>query len=188
MIRQLVTRLIEAGVPAEMAAEVIMEAYTAGQEPFIRQSYDKNDSRNEALILKKDIKKEKKVRATKQRLSPDWKPSEGHYEAAAKLNIPRSAVDDKAEDLRIWAGSTGATKVDWDLTFHGFLRRDVVKLAVAPPLKSVDLPGFYCAFGSPQLEAWTDYEHKTGKRKPRDKHGGWRYETEWPPAREEANA
>jgi hypothetical protein len=47
------------------------------------------------------------------------------------MNIPRSAVDSKAEDMRIWAGSKGETKADWDLTFHGFLRRDAQKLAAS---------------------------------------------------------
>ena len=64
-------------------------------------------------------------------LSADWKPTQGHFDAAAKLSIPPAAVEAKAEDMKIWAGSTGALKVDWDLTFHGFLRRDAPKLAVA---------------------------------------------------------
>jgi len=74
----------------------------------------------------------KKVRARKKpsaEIPPDWKPSEVHFEAAEKLGWPsREAVFDKADDMRIWAGSTGALKRDWDLTFHGFLRRDAPKL------------------------------------------------------------
>jgi hypothetical protein len=77
-------------------------------------------------------KKEKKVRAAKHPIPPDWKPSEFHFQKAAELHIPRSAVEAKAEDMRIWAGSTAALKADWDLTFHGFLRRDAPKLAVMP--------------------------------------------------------
>ena len=49
------------------------------------------------------------------------------------------------------------------------------------PEQPADAPGFYAAFSSPQLEAWDEYERQIGKRKPRDKAGGWRYETEWPP-------
>ena len=49
------------------------------------------------------------------------------------------------------------------------------------PEQPIDAPGFYAAFSSPQLEAWDEYERSIGKRKPRDKAGGWRYETEWPP-------
>jgi hypothetical protein len=83
----------------------------------------------------KDIKKVSK-RARKANSTPlpvDWKPNESHTEAAAKMSIPKTAVDAKAEDMRLWAQSSGALKVDWDATFHGFLRRDREKLAAYGP-------------------------------------------------------
>jgi uncharacterized protein YdaU (DUF1376 family) len=43
--------------------------------------------------------------------------------------------------------------------------------------------GFYASFGSAQLDAWD--RTKPGGY-PRDKHGGWRFPTEWPPGKEEA--
>ncbi len=73
-------------------------------------------------------KKEKKVRAAKAPLSADWAPSDSHFEAAAKLGISRKAVEWKAEDLRLWALSSGELKSNWEATFHGFLRRDADKL------------------------------------------------------------
>jgi hypothetical protein len=157
VIAELVTRLISAGTPPELAAQVVCLAYAEGagterqsrdisdssadrkrerdrermrqKRDLERQSPESRDSRHSALTLKNLKDSSKKVRATKKRLSPDWKPTEAHYEAAEKLRIPRMAVDGKAEDMRIWAGSTGAVKLDWDLTFHGFLRRDAPKLA-----------------------------------------------------------
>lgn len=74
------------------------------------------------------IEKEKKVRARKIPCPPEWQPNENHFAKADELRIPRSAVMAKAEDMRLWAKSTGAMKVDWDATFHGFLRRDAEKL------------------------------------------------------------
>ena len=74
----------------------------------------------------------KKVRARKPSAVPlpaEWKPNAEHFEKAIQRGIPPAGVESKAEDMRIWAGSTGARKVDWDLTFHGFIRRDAVKLA-----------------------------------------------------------
>lgn len=154
IVSELVSRLIVSGVAPEVAASVVAEAFAAGVSTGLprnsahenRKAYDRERKRSQrnstgippestghadkALTLKKDIKR---VRATKHPCPPDWKPKDAHYEAAAKLHIPRSAVDAKAEDLRIWAGSTGALKVDWDLTFHGFLRRDAPKMAQAPP-------------------------------------------------------
>lgn len=111
-----------------------------------------------ALTYKKDIKEDKKVKARKHPLSADWKPSEVHYEAAAKLSIPKSAVDAKAEDMRIWAGSTGALKLDWDLTFHGFLRRDAPKLAVrGSPTATTITPQ------SPSWNPWKSHYRDTGQ-------------------------
>lgn len=79
---------------------------------------------------KQDQKKEgKKVSARKAPLSADWQPQPEHFAAADKLKIPRAAVLAKAEDMRIWAGANGALKLNWDLTFHGFLRRDASQLA-----------------------------------------------------------
>ena len=57
-------------------------------------------------------------------LPADWGAKEAHYAAAIRLGCPASFVDGKAEDLRIWARSGDERKVDWDQTFHGFLRRD----------------------------------------------------------------
>jgi hypothetical protein len=48
----------------------------------------------------------------------------------------------------------------------------------ADPPKLVELPGFYAEFGSAQLDAWD--RTKPGGY-PRDKAGGWRFPTEWPP-------
>jgi hypothetical protein len=45
-------------------------------------------------------------------------------------------------------------------------------------IEVVELSGFYAPFGSPQLEAWD--RTKPGGY-PRDKAGGWRFPTEWPP-------
>jgi hypothetical protein len=203
MIAGLVSQLIAAGVAPELAATVVTEAFVAGATSTgiprtsaheKRKEYDRERKRKErmstgippdstghadtALTLKKDNNKIKKVRVAKHLCPPDWKPKSAHYDAAEKLHIPRSAVDAKAEDMRIWAGSTGAMKVDWDLTFHGFLRRDAPKLAHPPPPKSTDGPGFYAPFGSAQLDAWD--KTKPGGY-PRDKAGGWRFPTEWPP-------
>src|SRR6185503_17782540 len=88
-----------------------------------------------------------------------WAPKDEHYAKAALLNVPRSAVDAKAEDMRIWAGSTGALKVDWDLTFHGFLRRDAPKLAQAPPAGA--LPAITPT--SRSWNAWKAHYRDTGQ-------------------------
>jgi hypothetical protein len=58
-----------------------------------------------------------------------------------------------------------------------------------PPGESVislEIPGFHAPADSPQLEAWDQHGLRTkGKRYPRDRLGGWRFPTEWPPDWEE---
>lgn len=163
LIADMVTRLIAAGTPPEVAAEVVAEAFAAGavrrqsaEHPVDvatekRRAYDRERQRKirelrrqsaehppmsrPALTLSSDLenqdqpKKEKKVRARKAVLPPDWQPSEGHFQRAADMNIPRHAVIEKAEDMRLWHKASGELKMDWDATFDGFLRRDASKLA-----------------------------------------------------------
>lgn len=156
MIADLVATLIAAGTPPDVAATVVAQAFAEGvsvhRTPVDtaaekRRAYDRERKKKEresggspvesggspekALTLKKD---NKRVRAAKHPCPPDWMPNDEHYRKAAELNISRAAVDAKAVDMRLWAGSTGALKVDWDLTFHGFLRRDAAKIASAPPI------------------------------------------------------
>lgn len=72
-------------------------------------------------------KENKKVRARKSSAVPlplEWEPKQTHHEAAERLNIPPARMLSKAEDMRLWAKSNDIRKVDWDATFHGFLRRD----------------------------------------------------------------
>jgi hypothetical protein len=86
-----------------------------------------------ALILKKDTyKKEKKVRAAKHPLPPEFQPTEDHFAYGAERGYSRDGVLDKFEDMRIWAGSSGAVKTDWGLTLLGFLRRDTPKKSQSP--------------------------------------------------------
>lgn len=186
MIADLVSRLIASGTPPELAAQVVSEAFAVGMSTGLprnsahenRKTYDRERKRKQrnstglppestghadtALTNKKDIEVSKKVRARKGPLPPDWKPNEGHYAKATELNIPKAAVDAKAEDMRIWAGSTGALKLDWDLTFHGFLRRDAPKLAVVGTLAKTTI--------TPESPSWNPW--KAHFRDTRDFRGG----------------
>lgn len=43
--------------------------------------------------------------------------------------------------------------------------------------------GHYAQFGSPELDAWDAFGRATiGRTYPRDKAGGWRFPTQWPPS------
>lgn len=207
-IGDMVNALIAAGTPPDIAAVVVAEAFAAGvvcgqsadkvdvsaerrrekdrerKAAVRRQSAESADSPQmsaSALTLKKDIVK--KVSKRKP-LSADWAPSEVHFEKAAAMHIPRSAVEAKAEDMRIWAGSSGAVKADWDLTFHGFLRRDAPKLAQMPR----DGPMLTITPQSRSWNAWKSHFRDAGKNgiaaimdKCASDGKPFTVQTEWPP-------
>jgi hypothetical protein len=77
--------------------------------------------------VRKEEKKERRAREKRKSAVPlpdDWRPNEAHYAAARALGRDDAFVDGKAVDLRLWAQSKDERKVNWDATFHGFLRRD----------------------------------------------------------------
>jgi hypothetical protein len=61
-------------------------------------------------------------RKRKTHLPDDWTVKATHYEKANKRGFSESQVDQKADDMRNWAKSKGIMRVDWDATFHGFIR------------------------------------------------------------------
>lgn len=90
--------------------------------PLILPSLSSSESQEQ-----KERKENKKVRARRSpsvTLPDNWQPNGGHFEAAERLGRTRDRVLSKADDMRIWAKANDVRKVDWDATFHGFLRRD----------------------------------------------------------------
>jgi hypothetical protein len=57
-------------------------------------------------------------------LRKDWHPSENHFLAGHVLGFSADEVDDMAEDMRLWAGSKGEVKKNWDMAFSGWMRRE----------------------------------------------------------------
>lgn len=210
MIAALVNRLIAAGVAPDVAAVTVAEAYAAGVNSGgipvdaaaeRRRAYDRERKRKsggnprksagipETTISIEESKKEKKDRRGST-LPPEWAPNESHYAEGQKRGHSREAVDDMARDMRDWAGANEnravARKSNWDLTFHGWIRRQ--KPGKSPPSTPslVEQTGFYASFSSKELEAWEAYERISGKKHPRDRAGGWRFPTQWPPNQEAA--
>jgi hypothetical protein len=97
-------------------ADSIGQAVTPPDTPDISLSLT-SSLLTENIKENKKSKKERDPPARKTKLPDEWKPSETHY---AKGD--RAMVDQKADDMRNWAKSKGIMRVDWDATFHGFLR------------------------------------------------------------------
>jgi hypothetical protein len=207
-IAGMVRTLIDAGTPPDVAATIVAEAYVAGRNSTgipvdemaeKRRAYDRERKRKstgippdstgtpqEALILTKDNnKKEKKVRTAKHPLPPDWQPSEDHFAYGAKRGYSRDGVLEKFEDMRVWAGSSGAQKNDWGMTLIGFMRRDAPKAGQAIQAAS---GVFVITPDSPGWNPWRSYFRDTGKLykiKLMDKSASdgkpFTVQSEWPP-------
>lgn len=134
-------------------------------------------------VSKKESKKE--PRKIKTRLPSDWVPSESLLSYGREQGLSADQVSRAVENLRIWARSTGELKADWSATLQGFFRRDAEKLGGSAPSLSLVMPEHgqvhagrvYLRRETPQFEAWAEH---TGKAVT-DKHGGWWFNSEWPP-------
>jgi hypothetical protein len=200
----MVDELVAAGCTPAVAARIVAEAFTAGvlSAPVRgipvdttaekRRAYDrerKAKGRNNpptsggipvdsaecpkpALSLSNINKKE---RSRKCPCPPEWKPTEKHFTWAEREGIPKSAVLEKAEDLRLWAQSTGEQKKDWDATLFVWLRRDAPKIRVGSP---APVPGNTLVFVKEGTEAWAAWQ---AIKKTPVKNEGWYFESEYPP-------
>jgi hypothetical protein len=106
---------------------------------------------------------------SKERAWRAWRKADDADRAAIMAAIPRYAdwLAQKKPDHPVLNLDTFIAQ----RRFEGFA-------APVPPRPA----GFYAAAGSPQLAAWDARLIATrGRGLPRDKNGGWRVETEWPP-------
>ena len=103
------------------------EARKSADNPQIPQT-----SADGALILKEDNNKKEKKVSRRHPCPQTFQPDESDFEYGEKLGHHRESVEAKAEDMRVWAGSTGALKINWHLTLRGFLRRDAPKQPLKP--------------------------------------------------------
>ncbi len=67
------------------------------------------------------IKEDKKERARGKKLPPDWMPNEQHYAEGSRRGMSRSAVDERASEMRDWCAANEnraiTTKANWDIAF-----------------------------------------------------------------------
>jgi hypothetical protein len=111
--------------------------------------------------------------------SNPWKPARAQFDIALKSG---------ADPAKIIAAVRAGVGYDTEKINTEYIPQAVKWLRDRrwedhQPVEAVALTGFYAVFGSPQLEAWD--KTKPGGY-PRDKAGGWRFPTEWPPKQEAA--
>jgi len=77
---------------------------------------------SENTSIKQESKKERATAPRKIAIPDDWTPKPVHYAKAAEFQYPEKFVDQQAHAMRNWAKSKGIRRVDWDATFHGFIK------------------------------------------------------------------
>lgn len=135
--------------------------------------------------------------ATVAPLPPEWKPDAKSQAAAVESLGSDAAQAALLVNFRDYYGArphVARTPREWNQTYRAWGRKER-KIRAGPPqlplVRVFDgparpaIPGkVYAAFGSPQWEAWSKHHGPAGF--PRDRAGGWWFESEWPPGYREA--
>ena len=111
-----------------------------------------------------------------------WQPAQKKFETLVKSGVDPAEIIAAAEKLaqdEAARGNIGTRFIPQAVTWLKEHRFADVAQQHGPP---VEPQGYYAKFGSEQLDAW-DKHHRLmhGKGLPRDRNGGWRVPTEWPP-------
>lgn len=207
-IASMVAELIAAGCAPDVAAKVVASAFVAGATSVNstglpvdtaaekRREYDRNRKREkrnstghppDSTGVPNSPLSSSINRKRGERLPPDWTPDESLRAFAKELGWSDSQIDSEAANFRdYWIAKpgSGGCKLDWSATWRKWVRSSKVKPA-GPPATQADVgpvSGFYAKFGSEEQDAWDRYGHaKRGKAFPRDRSGGWRFPSQWPP-------
>jgi uncharacterized protein YdaU (DUF1376 family) len=105
----------------------------------------------------------------------------GSPDAVTKAGLSVVEGARERERFRNHAHQTGRTCVDWQAAWSNWCIKAAEFMGRAPPSEpgpSGNVHGFYAAFGRPELEIWD--RTKPGGY-PRDKAGGWRFPSQFPP-------
>src|SRR5262249_4644926 len=125
------------------------------------------------------------ARARATRLPDDWRPNAEDLAYAKQQGLTEHEALREAEKFRnYWHAKPGGTKLDWAATWRNWCIRAAEERDAAPltEVGAGAAPGFYAGPESPQLAAWDQYCARVGKLgAPRDRNGGWRFPSEWPP-------
>lgn len=122
----------------------------------------------------------KKVRGKKPSvtLRDDFQPN---MKSASSAGLSQAEAEREFLKFKNHAAQNDRTSANWQASWSNWCIKAAEFMGRAPPpdpVRAVEISGYYAAFGSEQLEAWD--RTKPGGY-PRDKAGGWRFPTEWPP-------
>jgi hypothetical protein len=157
-------------------------------QPLIDNGFFQSDSapladRKRDASLEKRERRDREEKRRAHQLPDDFEPDK---ETARSAGLSETEASRELPKFKNYAKAHGKTYVDWQAAWRNWCAKAAEFMGRAPPPpdgKPIEAVGFYAAFGSEQLAAWD--KTKPGGY-PRDKAGGWRFPTEWPPGKQEA--
>ncbi len=174
------------------ASQNVTERHTTETSPNVTKRHEPSQCDASAVsyrdtIIKKDKRQNSERPSRGTRIASDWSPSSHDRHIAKQEGFSEKETDREALRFRdYWTGraGSGGVKLDWAATWRNWVRTSAEKLGKTPqgPASGGEVVGFYAAFGSEEQEAWDRYgQAQRGRSFPRDKSGGWRHPTRWPP-------
>jgi len=167
---------------------------TPGVTPGDVASRSEQASRDDvSLSPAPSISKEKKDSSIREkpsfrgtRIPDDWTPNvlEAKAEGLTDVDIEREAA--RFRDYWKSRAGSAAVKLDWSATWRNWCRNAAEKfgrprpVAATPNAKTM-------VFVSGEDEAFAAWERHMGRRLPKNKHGGWYFDSHWPPSNETDN-
>ena len=107
-------------------------------------------------------------------------PAQKKFEAAVRQGAPPISIIAGAKRYAAAMLETG--KVGTEFVAMAVTWLNQRSWEDGPPAENVvPMAGHYAAFNSPEMDAWVVYERSMGKSYPRDRSGGWRFPSQWPP-------
>lgn len=140
--------------------------------------------------IPKSINKNLSMRGKRgTRIPDDWRLTDEHLAAAkaeglTDLDIQREA----ARFSDYWKAKSGssAVKLDWMATWRNWCRTAAEKLGrPRPTTASAGNPQVFVSGDHPAFAAWEKFH---GKKHPKNRNGGWHFDTLWPPGFEPKEA
>lgn len=117
----------------------------------------------------------------------DFAINDTNLSYARSFGFSENDIKREHQRFRMNAKAKGLTFADWNAAEHNWITK-AAEFAGRRPRGEVDAPaddGMIDVLDRAQLEAWDEYGRETrGKPYPRDKMGGWRFPTKWPPGHE----
>jgi hypothetical protein len=178
-------RLKERNGVTESASNDVTQSVTDGNETSQRYTSLSPAPSFPKKKIDSSMREQRSNRGT--RIADDWMPNvlEAKAEGLTDIDIEREA----ARFRDYWKSRAGsvAVKHDWSATWRNWCRNAADKLG--RPRPSASTPSARTTvFVSAEDPAFAAWERHIGRQLPKNRNGGWYFDSRWPPGQQEGEA